>query len=117
MKIEAAKRARFLNDRLRTTLNPIFGTITLSEGVKRLDPRTQAAVMLAIMDYEFPHLPDYPWFVDMHERGVVELDGEHYYFGVWCRDPVTGLEAEDPSSTAAERRLHIMCAADVEQEA
>jgi hypothetical protein len=117
MDIAATKRARFLNDRLRTTMNPEYGSITLSRSVRRRPCRLQAAVLLAIMDYEFPPLPDYPWFVDMHERGMVRVGGEFYYFGFRYLDPDSGREVDAPADERLLRRLHIMCTEDVEEQA
>ena len=114
MEMHTAKRVRSLNDRLRGTLNILFGDITLSPALQRLAPGRQAAVLLAVMDYEFPPLPDYPWFVDMHERGFVEVEGEYYYFGIQYLDPDSGARLDDPTHPGVKRRLHILSASDVE---
>lgn len=90
-----------LNDNLRT-MN-IGGRIQATQSVIALDDTSKAKLFNAIQSYQSFTTENDPW--GEHDFGMVEVDGQHYYWKIDYYNADMTAGSEDPSDPNVTTRV------------
>lgn len=103
-----ASRVRDLNDSFRSNL--VLGTVLFTPGVSSL-PKTCLTVLVQLARTFDKLTPDNDPYGE-HDFGVVELDGERYFFKIDYYDLSKTAASPDPANQAVTHRVLTVMRAD-----
>jgi hypothetical protein len=72
------QRERELNDRLRSTLDVLFGNVVISPHLSSADRKTRQAVLTKVASWEFENDSG------VHSEGHFEHGGDEYFWQIRC---------------------------------
>lgn len=101
-------RIRVLNDNFRTTF--IGGRLLTTAGVAELPADVKARLLLAVQSFSAFSSDDDPHHE--HDFGVIELEGERYFFKLDYYDAECRFGSEDPSDPEKTTRVMTIMRAD-----
>jgi hypothetical protein len=101
-------RIRVLNDNFRSTF--VGGRVMITAGVSALPADTQARLLVAVQSFSNFTNDNDPHHE--HDFGVIELEGERYYFKLDYYDLQCRFGSEDPSDPAQTTRVLTVMRAD-----